>query len=76
MNAKTNRHRCERCSRFLNPDDTIWLTLNSHTLIWYEDESAIPPEQNQGGFPFGRKCAEAVIKNGGELVRIKPHPNA
>lgn len=63
--------RCERCNEKLNPDKAVWLELSMSTGLYTDPKNIeIPQEDSQGGFAFGSKCACAVLKNGGELIRI------
>jgi hypothetical protein len=47
---------CTRCGKKLNPTKTVWLGYDQRTST-YTDE-AIPAEFDQGGFEFGKDCAE------------------
>lgn len=49
---------CTRCGERLNPARLVWLSLDQRTNTYTDGE--IPPESDQGGFPFGRACAKAA----------------
>ena len=55
---------CERCGATLTPQTVAWLELNSRT-----GEYAVPGTtewsdgpDSQGCFPFGKDCAEKVVR--------------
>jgi hypothetical protein len=54
---------CERCGEQLNPDTAVWLELSWKTNRY---AGAVPTEESQGWFSFGRACAKAVLANGGK----------
>ena len=63
---------CERCGEKLDPKTAVWLELSTHTGLFTDPEVALLPEsESQGGFAFGKSCAAAVLKAGGQLTRIK-----
>jgi hypothetical protein len=51
---------CERCGRELQPDQVIWLEFDQRTHT-YHDKGGIPVDKSQGGFPFGKRCAELEL---------------
>ena len=53
-------YRCTRCDELLNEARIVWLELNSRTGI-YSSGPVEPPEDSQGGFPFGAACARRVL---------------
>jgi hypothetical protein len=60
---------CERCGEKLALRNTIYLQLNSCTGRY--SEGGVPEKDDQGWFAFGRACADAVLRNDGELKRIR-----
>lgn len=58
---------CIRCGKRLDHDKSVWLELSFRTGLYAE---SVPVEESQGGFEFGADCARAILKNGGEMVRI------
>ena len=58
----TERKPCQRCGAYLNPADAVWLTLDQRTNTFTDEHSSVPMDVNQGGFTFGRDCANAAIK--------------
>lgn len=71
--AENQRHhqRCERCGERLRHNTVVWLTLNSRTGLYHAHEADVPDSENQGGFPFGKTCAAAVLANGGRNEQIR-----
>lgn len=61
---------CERCGDELDDKTAVWLELNNHTGTYHKD-GEVPEEKSQGFFSFGAACSKKVLKNKGELVRIK-----
>ncbi len=60
---------CERCGEKLNPKTLVELELSQETGL-FTNPGQIPREESQGCFVFGINCAKAVLKNGGDLVRL------
>lgn len=60
---------CERCGKKLTEKTAVWLELNCATGRYAEwgatDWSGGP--DSQGGFAFGKDCAEIVLREGGNL---------
>lgn len=61
---------CTRCGEPLDPHASVYLELNTRTGR-YQMDGSVPPEESQGGFPFGGACAQSVLRNGGKLERIR-----
>lgn len=56
---------CERCKEILNPSTSIRLDLNWRTNEFRKEPW--PEEDSQGGFAFGRACAQRILDNGGKI---------
>lgn len=52
---------CMRCGKQLDHATSVWLELDQRTNE-YHDYGGVPPEFSQGGFEFGRDCADALRK--------------
>lgn len=67
---------CERCGEELNPKTMVYLELSTKTGLFTDpDKVDLGPDESEGGesqgaFTFGKACAAAVLKNGGDLIRI------
>lgn len=69
---KSSTLYCERCNERLDPSKIVWLELSQETGLFTDPDKAVLPEnESQGGFTFGRACANSVLKNGGDLERIE-----
>ena len=64
----TEDDTCIRCGKLLDHTKSVWLELNMRTGLYCD--GGVPDADSQGGFEFGAACARAIIKNGGELVRV------
>jgi hypothetical protein len=53
------RNQCERCGEDLHPNREVWLGYDQRTHTY--TDKPIPPEHDQGGFPFGRACARKAL---------------
>jgi hypothetical protein len=63
---------CNQCKRKLNKKNIVWLELDSQTNLYYlPGMGDISPERSQGIFAFGKDCAAAILKRGGELKEWK-----
>lgn len=67
---------CTRCNREL-AEEPVYLHYHSHadlytTIAQARNEGWLDGPLDQGGFPFGRNCAERVLENQGRLVDRKP----
>lgn len=51
-----HQYRCERCGERLAESRIAWLELNRATGR-YHKPGEVPPEESQGGFAFGKRCA-------------------
>lgn len=49
---------CTCCERPLKPGTEVWLELSTRTGLYAKEQ---PPEESQGGFPFGKRCAEKQL---------------
>lgn len=62
--------RCVRCQKPIRPGREVWLEANWKTGIWTNPAiNRHPDDESQGCFAFGAACANAVLRNGGELPR-------
>lgn len=60
-----DRHEyCTCCERELKSECAM-LELNTRTHVY--SDGGVPEEDSQGWFPFGKACADRVIKNGGRF---------
>ena len=59
---------CIRCGKRLDHAKSVLLELNMRTGLYCT--GGVPPDDSQGCFEFGADCAKAILKNGGELVRV------
>lgn len=58
---------CERCGEELKPDRVSWLEFDQRTSTYVDPEQvAVPDDDSQGLFAFGRSCARTVLQNEGE----------
>lgn len=56
---------CEKCGREItDPDGVVWLEYRTRTDTWHL-ENEIDPEDSQGAFAFGKRCALQILENGG-----------
>lgn len=62
----TQRYNCTACQQMLHPAKVVSLEFDQR-INEYHDFGGIPPESNQGGFPFGADCA----KKAREKARVK-----
>jgi hypothetical protein len=54
---------CQCCGRLLkNECVMLELQMSTHT---YSQDGKVLQEDSQGWFPFGKTCAERILKNGG-----------
>ena len=57
-------HKCEQCSRLVHKNKVVWLELSNTDGRYYEE---LPEGHvSQGGFPFGKDCAQVVLKQAPE----------
>ncbi len=54
---------CTYCGAKLNPNRTAYLEKSFKTNRWYKPGEC-PPDESQGGFPFGTACAKRVLSGG------------
>lgn len=59
---------CERCGAMLC-GEAVWLELN--TVTGRYSKGPVPEDESQGCFPFGRDCANRVLKNGGRCNGVQ-----
>ena len=52
--------RCQRCGKALKPGEHVWLELNTFTLEYHKPGDVLP-EESQGLFPFGKRCAKLAV---------------
>lgn len=52
---------CSCCGRPLDPEKIVWLEQSFVTSRWYAGGQC-PPEESQGGFPFGAACARKIMR--------------
>jgi len=50
---------CERCKAKLKDDNIFWLELDQRTFTYTNE--AVPEEFSQGGFSFGKDCAQVML---------------
>ncbi len=51
--------KCTYCNKVIK-EEIVWLELDQRTNS-YHNFGNIPEKFNQGGFPFGKYCAEKMI---------------
>lgn len=64
------REFCIRCGECLAHFNVTWLELSVDSGRYYAEGAFPTGHQSQGGFPFGRACAESVVKADGKLKKI------
>lgn len=62
---------CLRCARKLKPSNRVWLELDQRTNT-YTNTQDVPEAVSQGGFEFGKDCAEKEL-NITAIERRKKH---
>ena len=58
--GEAHGYTCERCGK-RHLSEAVWLELDSRTGR-YHRPGEVPPDRSQGGFPFGRQCAEKALR--------------
>jgi len=60
----TEPETCQCCGRILNDRTMVWLELNCRTGRYVANGVFLPDEESQGFFPFGKACAEKMLRKG------------
>ena len=66
---RDEEYYCERCGRKLDPDKVVWLSHRTSTGTYHDPSEGpiLPPEDDQGAFPFGSLCAQRAIGESAEF---------
>jgi hypothetical protein len=56
-----NKVFCDKCGKELKEDKIFWLELNYLTQEWRKPGET-NKDESQGCFPFGKRCAEIILK--------------
>jgi hypothetical protein len=63
------KQECTRCGK-KHLSATVYLELDSRTGL-YSEPGTVAADRNQGGFPFGRKCAAILLSQGKHQATVR-----